>query len=94
MGAPLPNGGRVQHVNGTVGTTAVKVQPADKQESAFLDVHNPDGTRTLSISFDGGKNFFSVFKGEHLVGPYATKELWLKGDAASTPYAILWTSVV
>lgn len=93
MGAPLPNGGRVQHVNGTAGAVASLVQPADKQEAAYLSIHNAAAGATLLVSFDGGLAFITVPAGGILEGPFATRQLHVK-SAGGAAYEILWVSVV
>lgn len=95
MGAPLANGGRVKHINGTATGVAAAIE-LQATESARLDIFNADagGGDNLLISFDDGATFFTLTPQTYLSGPFATKTLTMKSSGAATLYQILWTTVV
>lgn len=98
MGAPFPNGGKPQHLNGTATTTPATIGPnapaLASQESATLVVTNTDATNNLLLSFDGGVNFFTVRPATTVTLPVGVKSAVVKSSAASVVYSILWISVV
>lgn len=93
MGAPLANGGRVKHINGTATVTAAKTE-FQATESSWLSIFNADATNNLLVSFDGGTLFTTVRPTTRLEGPFAVKQLSVKSSAATVAYEILHTSVV
>jgi hypothetical protein len=95
MGAPLSNGGRVKHINGSA-TTVVSETEKQATEPAHLTIENTDSTNNLLVSFDDGVNFFTIFPTAVLQGPFAIgqRSLKLKSSAGTVVYNILWTSVV
>lgn len=95
MGAPMANGGRVTHINGTA-TGVAATTPKQASESAYLSIFNADpaGGDNLLISFDAGKTFFTLPPQQYLTGPYAVMQLTVKSSGAATDYQILHTTVV
>lgn len=93
MGAPLSQGGRVKHINGTAVVTAANTEK-QATESSWLSIFNADATNNLLVSFDEGKTFATVRPVTRLEGPFAVRQLSVKSSAATVAYEILHTSVV
>ena len=68
-----------KHYSGTASTTPAKVTLG--RRGHHIVIKNLDGTNLLKISFDGGRNFFTLQKGETLNFDVAFHYFYVLSDA-------------
>lgn len=81
-----------QHFNGVVGVLTQVIAPS--LETVAILVHNPSSNvagTVLSVSFDGGVNFFDIERRASLELEANVEMFHIKGSAAGTNYQILVT---
>ena len=86
--------GTTSHFNGTVGTssTAVPSSPGSVISQAIVKQPASDSAnKILSVSFDGGTNWYTLEPGLSLTWPVkgALTQIHIKGNVASTGYEII-----
>lgn len=81
-----------EHFNGTTTTTGTTITPSSETTAILIDnlSTNPAG-RTLSISFDGGINFFVIPRGASLAIEAEVSSFQIKTNVNGTTYQIIVT---
>ncbi len=82
-------GGKPQHLNGSVGTSAIIIDFTFYADQFII--YNSHASQSLSVSFDDGTTWFTlVARGSLSFKNVAAKNIQLKGSNTNTTYEILY----
>lgn len=81
---------RMRHVNGSATTTPTKVS-VNRGIGQYIRIANLDGTNGLEVSFDGGRNFFTISAGDP---PLDVAALFHWFHVRSTAATVAYTAIL
>ena len=82
------------HYNGTVTTAPIQVPVVAGNQIQTLVIRNPrsnSSTEILMVSFDGGTEYFDLYRGQHLIWSFTDDitQIDIKGNTATVDYQII-----